>query len=250
MKFTATKEFEAWATGYSGCDGGNINGPIWFCGIEYGGGETESDFMSDDAITPRHIEADKLRNHLKPQYNRKMAKIYSTICQQEVRHYLENAEERQLMSPKGDVFKMNLFPIAFRKDHDELWKKWIFDRTGLPTKSMYRAWCQNNRFTKIQEWVTNYNPKLIVATSTYYESDFIMAFGGVGAIYSRDIVEEEKIQCRNLVWLPINDGKTILAITPFLGYRYGINSDELMSGFGNRLNEICVDRFGENWLSK
>ena len=249
MDFGATKEFETWANGFSGCDGGNINGAIWFCGIEYGGGEDEKTFEFEPVSTPGHVPPEGLRKHLNYQYNRKMAKIYARICGRKPSEYFENAQERQLMSPNGDVFKMNLFPIAFRKDHNELWKKWIFDRTGIPTKSMYRAWCQYHRFSQIREWVTDNDPKLIIATSTYYQSDFKMAFSGAESLYAEDRAKKVNIQERTLVWLPINDGKTILAITPFLGYRYGLNSDSLQSGFGKKLNEICISHFGNDWLS-
>jgi hypothetical protein len=29
--------FSQWATSFSGCDGGDLKAPIWFCGIEDGG---------------------------------------------------------------------------------------------------------------------------------------------------------------------------------------------------------------------
>ena len=38
-----TKDFERWALGFSGCDGGNPNGSVWLCGIEFGGGCTEKE---------------------------------------------------------------------------------------------------------------------------------------------------------------------------------------------------------------
>ncbi len=33
------EKFAVWATQYQGFDGGNPNASIWFCGIEYGGGD-------------------------------------------------------------------------------------------------------------------------------------------------------------------------------------------------------------------
>lgn len=38
MSFSINNAFKQWATSHSGYEGGNITGPIWFCGIEYGGG--------------------------------------------------------------------------------------------------------------------------------------------------------------------------------------------------------------------
>jgi hypothetical protein len=31
--------FAKWATGFSGCNGGNLHGSVWFCGIEWGTGK-------------------------------------------------------------------------------------------------------------------------------------------------------------------------------------------------------------------
>jgi hypothetical protein len=40
------QDFERWAKGFSGCDGGNLHGAIWFCGIEWGTG-TEHDLREE-----------------------------------------------------------------------------------------------------------------------------------------------------------------------------------------------------------
>jgi hypothetical protein len=34
-----TIRFETWGKGFSGCDGGNLHGSVWFCGIEWGAGK-------------------------------------------------------------------------------------------------------------------------------------------------------------------------------------------------------------------
>lgn len=46
-----TPEFEAWAKSFSGCDGADLNAPIWICGIEDGGdGKSEFKNISKDDL--------------------------------------------------------------------------------------------------------------------------------------------------------------------------------------------------------
>ena len=45
--------------------------------------------------------------------------------------------------------------------------------------------------------------------------------------------------------LEVNENKTILAIIPFLGGRYGLNSDVLLQEFGKRIRDLCKQKFGE-----
>ncbi len=34
-----TIRFKTWGKGFSSCDGGNLHGSVWFCGIEWGAGK-------------------------------------------------------------------------------------------------------------------------------------------------------------------------------------------------------------------
>jgi len=171
MEIQSSNEFRTWATGFSGCDGGNRHGAIWFCGIEYGGNEDEQSFCFSDVSEPAHLSADQLESTLaKSQYMQKVAKSYAVLHGSEPSNYYQIALARKLFDEESDTFKINLFPISFHNDSDELWQKWLYERTGLPTKSLYRAWCQLYRFPKMKQWVCEGNPKVIVATGTsYYE---------------------------------------------------------------------------------
>ena len=248
MIINATGEFEVWASSLAGCDGGNPAGAIWFCGIEWGGGDDVETFKFDINISPVWDD-ERLKNFTKYQYDRKVAKIYSVLIGKEIGEYQEVAFEKRIFSGESDLFKLNLYPISFHHDSDELWDRRWYEKTGLPTKSIYRAWCQINRFKKFQELVEKHNPRLIVATSTSYKTDFIMAFAGADTIYHSDI-KSEVINNKYLEWLNINNDKTILAITPFLGTRYGLNSDAQLRGFANKLLTICSEKFGIDWIKK
>ena len=254
-KLQPTQEFERWANGFSGCDGGNIAGPIWFCGIEWGGGDTEKTFQFGDVSKPNAWTDQQREDCFKKKnpYDQRAIKLYASIIRSNEKDYAKLAIEKNVFGTQSDLFKLNLYPISFRHDQDELWEKWLYDQTGLPTKSMYRAWCQANRFQKMKERVQEHKPRLIVCTGYGYLREFIMAFGGVDKSF--EPVNEGPIQAespRPLSWVPINDGRTILVVTPFLGYRkYDLYSDGLLNLFGEKVAIICETHFGRtDWMQK
>jgi len=247
MLINVKKEFEEWAKGLAGCDGGNPDGSIWFCGIEWGGGD-DVEQVSFNKIDKPVWDDDRLKEFSKYQYDRKVAKIYSTLLGRDIGEYKEVAFDKRLFSSHSDLFKLNLYPISFHHDADELWDQRWYERTGLPTKSIYRAWCQINRFKTFQDLVVKHSPKLIIATGSSYKTDFIMAFESAEAIYCPDIKEVVLPEKRKMFWLEINKGQTILAIIPFLGTRYGLNSDGLLRDASKKIEEICTNQLGSDWL--
>jgi hypothetical protein len=247
MEIKETEQFSLWAKGYSGCDGGNIDGAIWFCGIEYGGNEDEKSFKFNDVSQPMEIPDDEREGFLKFQYNIKVAKIYTAILGEDVSRYFKTVLRDKLFAQESHAFKMNLYPISFHHDSDDLWQEWLFRKTGLPTKSIYKAWCQLYRFPEIRKWVKNYSPKLIITTGITYQNEFIMAFDGVETIF-KGTLNTKNLSGRDFVWSYINENKTVLAITPFFGGRYGLNSDKLIQDFGNEIQSICKSKFGDHWL--
>lgn len=242
----ATEDFTKWAMGFSGCDGGNINGTIWFCGIEFGGNETEDKFAFNNISEP-YLTDEQRKQFLSYRYNINLAKLYAAVIGEEVMNYYQIALRDKLFDRNSCTFKINLYPISFHHDSDDLWQEWLYRKTGLPTKSIYRAWCQINRFPKMREWIIKYLPKLIIATGSTYHNEFIMAFDSIETIYRNDKLNKKTLSDRDFAWLNINEDKTILVITPFLAGRHGLNSDKLLQDFGKEIQHICRNKFGENW---
>ena len=239
-------KFKKWALSYSGCDGGNIAGTIWFCGIEFGGNES---FDFSAIPEPPYVSDEQRKKFFGYQYNIKVAKLYAAICgEAQVAARDKDKYKDELFAKDSITFKMNLYPISFHDVSDDLWQEEVYRKTGLPTKSMYRAWCQINRFPVIRQWVKERSPRLIVCTGITCKNEFIMAFDDVKTIYEVEKLNKKKVSGRDLVWIDINEGKTILAITPFLGGRYGLNSDELLKNFGKEISDICKKKFNkDNW---
>ena len=143
----------------------------------------------------------------------------------------------------SEIFKMNLYPIAFPNTDDGLWDKYGLTKiTGLPSKEIYRTWCFLHRFPAINKQVTNYSPKYIIATGISYLTDFVVCFSGEK---SDEMIHKEEIKpqseanksTRNFYWRRLNQ-KTILVVTPFFGGPNGMNSDYLLQQLGERIRNL------------
>ncbi|MBK8815085.1 MAG: hypothetical protein IPN42_06060 [Methylococcaceae bacterium] len=257
MSLQINPDFEKWAMGFSGCDGGNLNGSIWFCGIEWGGG-SEEDWLKDSVskfeyvIEPYSIndeDIEERKKELIPQYNAKLLKMYSVLLGKEAKDYKETALAYKYLGKNGHIFKMNLYPIAFGDTKDDLWDFHHYKLTGFPTKTTYKAWCQINRFNKIREWLQENKPKAIICTGVTLHKEFLMAFCGFENIHE-EVKKLEKIiiDDRYFYWMAINNNQSFLFIIPFFGNPYGLNKDEQIINIGKKIREICVINYGEKWL--
>lgn len=241
-------EFEEWACSFSGCDGGNPTGSIWFSGIEWGLNKKEDDKKYYKKDLPEEIAKGKYQPpdiydwevNSKSKYGQNVAKLYSCIIGKQV-----VAKWRTVVADcnGSEIFKMNLYPISFNNTDDQLWEKYDLPKiTGLASKHIYRTWCFLHRFPFISEKVKDYEPKLIIATGITYLTDFVVCFAGARGV---EKINKETIapqsgnnqSTRVFYWAKINE-KTTLAVIPFLGGRYGLNSDDLLQKFGEKIREI------------
>jgi hypothetical protein len=232
-RMNVTQDFEKWAKGYSGCDGGNLHGSVWFCGIEWGTG-TDHDLKAElrDSVSepPQKYRAlqDVLRDPISGKshpYGVRLIKLITAM------RLPAGYSEPFPFHRRSQFFKLNLFPVAFKEVDPQLWIDKYQTATGLATRDSYVQWCRENRFPQMRSWVEKGKPKLIVGIGAGKERkpDFKGAFGFTDAQEN-----EETIEGKKLVWM--RNGKAILAIIPFLGYQNGLlNSDQLVQTFGERL---------------
>ena len=244
MEISANIEFSEWAKGYSGCDGGNIKGSIWFCGIEFGGGHTEESLVFEKQEIPPYVDESYREEFKTYQYNWKILKIYSTLVGGNPANYKKIYRESRAFDKDSDVFKMNLYPIAFHNESSELWKEWHYRKTGLPTKHLYQAWCQVERFPVIRSWIKENKPRAIICTGTTYLREFVLAFDGIEHLFRP--LNQESLIGGGLYWIPINQGQTILFVTPFLG-QGGLKSDVQIESHASKIRDICIEKFGGDW---
>jgi hypothetical protein len=239
----ARKKFSEWAKGFSGCDGGNPYGSIWFCGIEWGGGFSED--RLDQVFSDKFPEPPQLytaaEENLAYQYNIKLMKMIAALRGQPTSGYEEVARETPFpFHQHSDFFKANLFPIAFKNVDARRWTEGFHGATGLATRDRYCDWCREHRFPVMRQWVEKYRPRLVIGVGRSFWSDYLRAFG------RGDLIHEETVGQRKLIWTVANGGKTVVVVTPFLNYyRWCLNSDELIEAFGHRIRQIFADHFGD-----
>lgn len=247
--------FKEWACSFSGCDGGNPQGSIWVSGIEWGFGkerkETPAEYehrleeyykeLGNEISKGSYSPSQKydMKNELSYQFGQKLAKIYSAIKGLKTEAYKDVAQGCN----GSEIFKLNIYPIAFPTEYDALWEKYGLPKiTGLASKHIYRTWCFLHRFPFISEQVNEYKPKLIIATGITYLTDFVVCFAGTGGVEEiiKDTIASQPgadQSTRTFYWTKVNNITTLVVI-PFLGGQSGLNSDYLLQRFGERIREI------------
>ena len=245
--------FKKWATGYSGCDGGDIgskeNPSIWFCGIEWGGGMPvgvdqeiyEKDLLEEfleDVSRPAfgYKERDgqpSWKINLSYIYNWQAMKLLSAINGGSVSEYKKFAEDvRPFVENEKGYFKMNIYPLAFKNTSPNLWKTVFSNVTGFSTKQEYIEWIRNFRFPLMKHWMNSHNPKLIICVGIGYLNDFKNAFIDEGKQFAHEVIDE-----KNLFWC-VNENGSIVVNIPFMVNRNGLTRNATIQKFGERIREI------------
>ena len=231
-----------WLLDFSGCDGGTIGSPsnrsIWICGIEWGGG----------------IDAKGLKNYINQKwdgsdnfgydrngvldyypYNMVTYKLLAVMQDYDLNNYKKFVEIEMPFLENGNssYFKMNLYPIAFKKTNANLWTNEIAEVSGFKTKNDYLQWCKENRFPVIQRWVQKYDPKLIICFGKTYVNEFNLAFADNETDFNTEEVGNLILQWKN------NNNGTIIAVLPFPNaVNKGLKSHSDIEAMGKRLAQF------------
>lgn len=251
----AKESFSNWAKTLVGCDGGDIaRSDTWVCGIEWGYAKEKGQSADDyDQMLRKYYseglvaEMGRTAGHTHDTYDisaeasyrfgEKLAKLHAVIEGNHASQYREVAAK----SSGTEIFKLNLYPIAFPETADYYWQKYELEyATGIQTKELYRVWCCLNRFPIFAGLVETHQPRLIVGTGVGYLTQFALAFGG------RDIEGFERVclepasekngKAREM-YVGMIRNSTLLVVTPFFGHPSGLNSDHLIQQVGNEIRE-------------
>lgn len=242
------KNLRDWACSLSGCDGGNIEADVWLCGIEWGGG-SHGDYyekklpqqISDGAVVA-NLDKYDWKDSITYPYGLSFAKLYTAIKGGDVKKY------KQVTSLRGDeLFKTNLYPIAFDSTDHDLWHKNKLDEvTGFENKYLFNIWCFFNRFPEFSALRKQYKPKLIIGTGIGYLLDFLMFFGGnenIDKVKSAKISPKSDSNKSDRLYYWINlDSNTLLVVIPFFSGRYGLNSNYLLQEMGNQIRKLLQQK--------
>jgi len=188
---------------------GNLDAPIWICGIEPGGEgihdlRTPSEYsypykgqsvpcwsrrFRDDNLRDACRESDA-RDRWRARYVnwpfcRNSAKLAIGIVAGDVDSQWREYYRPDLPShrddwcyggSKGAVLCLNLYPLNFSSTDVE-WSSAHVDATGFASKDDYREWCQKYRFDRIRSLAFTHRPAAIVCAGGGWREDFMSAFG-------------------------------------------------------------------------
>jgi len=227
-----SNNFERWALGFSGCDGGNPKGCVWLCGLEYGGDDTEDSLCFPDVSRPSAINP-KDETFLRYQYNWRAMKLMAALKGVRPAEYREFFRRQSCFASDSDYFKLNLYPIAFNNTSHTRWASWLEKKTGFPTKQEYLTWCQTHRFRQLRRWGSEHAPRLIVCTGITHASEFCLAFGG-----KPESLRQAEASSKAIMYFTTNDDRTLVAVVYFFGGRYGLRSDEELFATGEALSDL------------
>lgn len=232
-----------WILDFSGCDGGTIGSSdtpaIWVCGIEWGGGMTSNqlkDYINDNWYKKPDFGYNEKGVQDFYRYNMVLYKLLGVMQGYSIKDYKKFVEKEMPFLENGhsSYFKMNLYPIAFKKTNHAYWTKEIAEVSGFQTKNDYLQWCHNNRFPVMQQWVQEYAPKLIICFGKTYAHEFNLAFSDNNMEFTNETVGDLLLQWKK------NDNGTIIAVLPFPNApNKGLKSHVNIEAMGKRLG--CVD---------
>lgn len=239
---TVSTEFEDWAKGLSGIPGGNPEGDLWFCGIEYGGSSEDLDFdekwedgsRSDYPFWTDDFKKNYENEYTKWQFNQKQAKIAVAYLRDGSLDGWQDYMHDEFYTHNGHTFGMNLYPLSFHDTDDKWWTSQHYERIGFLSKAEYKGWCSQHRFPTLRKRVEEFSPKALVCTGNTFTRAFLIAFADtVDQVFDPDALQTKSLEGNKEVGVAkINDGKTLLVITPFLGPG-GLMSDASLVDLGN-----------------
>jgi hypothetical protein len=234
-----SKQFEKWASSYAGCDGGDVGGPnkrsIWLCGIEWGGGHTPEDVrenIAEEVKTPPD-GYDSWNENLMYSYNRQVMKLFSAMGGRPVSDFRKFAEDvKPFTCGASGYYKLNLYPIAFKKTSHDLWKSGFADVTGFPSKEEYLRWCNEVRLPVISNWARKHQPAAIICLGKTFKDQFGKAF-----LVDEGSWKVEALGDRELSYGRNSLGGTVFVL-PFVSGPHGLNRNSTIQKFGERIAEI------------
>jgi len=237
-------KFKEWACSLSGCDGGNPDAEIWICGIEWGLGKKDNAAEYYNTTLPNEIAQGKVtpfgpydwKGTLKTPYGKNVAKLVCSIKDGRAADYPDYIEKNQ-----PEIFKLNLYPIAFNNTSSQLWNNHLKKLTGFDEKYLFKIWCARNRFPHFSELVSRKNPKWIIGTGISYLMDFFVCFAGNNllntGIGDGKITKASDNSTRSYCWAKLTDNTTLVVI-PFFSGSHGLHSDELIEKMGKIISNL------------
>ena len=230
-------KFADWAVQPSAGGLGDPAGRVWLCGIEPGSARGVHDGAVGDFDRLRKAVANgaqALRPYdwnanLSHRFGLWQAKLLTAIADKPGGTHKTACREVRLL-------KLNLYPVSLPDTRDHRWAEHDFAvLTGLPTKALYRAWCEAERFPVLARLVAEHRPRLIVCSGLSLVERFIAAFAGTGGVSRwREVTLDQGIR---FYAIDLAGGSTHLAVIPFYGKPGALNTDDMVLRMGHRIRQ-------------
>lgn len=235
---------------FLGCDGGNINSKIWFCGVEFGGTPKEMNTYYNDHVQfykKDNLEIPYRENYhgkfLQSKFDRYLTAMYlilleklnidKTVDSTIIDKFLKD----KLYNKNSKSFKLNLFPIAKK---DVSWDKEIEEKLNI-NRNLYYSLLFKERGKFFKKIISKYNPKTIICFSPTNHSDyFIRAFLDEKESFTfKYEYFTDRSNKEHLIKI-IKSNNTQYIIVPFLGMGNITNYEDVIS-LSNFLNENYIN---------
>ena len=232
-----TEKFKNMALSFAGCDGGNLQSEVWFCGMEWGGTQNNDEKIASDFDAqpePTSWQDKDFKGSWSAQYNQKICWFlhYFYDLYWEKMSYQQFVETYKIMyrKPDGCGFKMNMFPIRFKGRKDVKWDELLGKATGFDSFHAYREWCVTHRGEFFREQMRKNQPKLVMCTGIEEKENCFRFFAGESNYQTLD--------CGRFTLFYAMHGNTLVCVSPFWGGKNGINSYEKMEVLVRKVQDL------------
>lgn len=243
--------FYKWGTSFAGCDGGNLDqADTWLCGLEWGTSGTDLDHYYrkiKDEIASGFVDHVKEKSqyhfseHQKYRFGLSFSKLYSVINGKKIQEYKKYTDNLS----GNEVFKLNLFPVAFNNFGNNLWKEHQMSKImgGFETKEDYKLWCKLNRFPMFKKKLrnkANNGLKRVICIGLSNLENFVDAFylpndEHNDLIESITIENENTTQKNRRIFRSRMSNGVYFYVIPFPTSAMGLNSDFLLDKVGREI---------------
>lgn len=227
----ANKNLEKWANSYSGCDGGDISSDVWLCGVEWGyeiATDEEREMYYKKGL-PEEIQKGEAKLNTDYDFFADDNYPFNTAFKKVF---------KELDFPEK-LLKLNMSPIAFKKDKELFWTQNLVEATGFETKSDFMRYIMSlNRFTNIRE---THKPKLIVCVGNDRRESFLQTFFGDESLkLTQETIRpaDDNGNQDNRYIYHVKHDNTLLVVIPFSTSPKGIQSDYLLKEVAKRISEL------------
>jgi len=256
-------KMKEWVASYSSCQGGSPSkSAIWLVDIlwHWPKGYAQTDEDRDIQISA-HLNSgvlDSIKNGFCPPHDHRFdltdrlrrpsslnsTKLISTIMGSSVEEYPLFVA----FSKNTDIFKLNLYPISLPSTEPSLWDKYsLAGITGISTRHEFEEYCARYRFPFFRSELEKHEPSVILCIGLTYLEQFERCFcdnGGESQL-NREVITDtyspKNSEPRDLYWKWLNE-KTLFVAVPFMTDSSGLNSDNLLQQFGDRIKSILLEK--------